>query len=276
MWDWIVLRKVIASLVLPPAGPLLCAVLGLLLAYQHQRLGRRLAWLGVLSLLLLSLPVVSGWLVSRAGDDRPLDLARASDAQAIVILGGGTRRMAPEYGRDTLGPLTLERVRYGAFLARKTGLPILVSGGTVREGEAEAVLMKDALEDEFHLPVRWLENKSRDTHQNARYSAPLLAAAGVTRILLVTHPFDTVRARAEFEVTGLEVTVAPTGAGLASDGPLVASDFIPSARALLGSYYACYEMLAIAVMHAKAAFTSARYSRARPAVSRISLRAERG
>ena len=77
MWDWIVLRKVIASFVLPPAGPLLCVVLGLLLAYKHERLGRRLAWLGVLSLLLLSLPVVSGWLVSGVGDSRPLDLARA-------------------------------------------------------------------------------------------------------------------------------------------------------------------------------------------------------
>ena len=74
----------------------------------------------------------------------------------------------------------------------------------------------------------------------------------MNRIVLVTHPFDTVRIRAEFEATGLQVTVAPTGAGLASDSPLVVSDFIPSARALLNSYYACYEMVAIVVMHARA------------------------
>jgi hypothetical protein len=40
-----------------------------------------------------------------------------------------------EYGGDTLGRLTLERVRYGARVAKKTGLPVLVAGGSVLVGE---------------------------------------------------------------------------------------------------------------------------------------------
>jgi uncharacterized SAM-binding protein YcdF (DUF218 family) len=55
------------------------------------------------------------------GRTSPLDLAQVSNAQAIVILGGGVRREAPEYGGATLGGITLERVRYGARLARTTG-----------------------------------------------------------------------------------------------------------------------------------------------------------
>ena len=62
----------------------------------------------------------------------PVTLAQARSAQAIVILGGGVRRNAPEYGGDTVGRLTLDRVRYGAFVARATGLPVLVTGGVVR------------------------------------------------------------------------------------------------------------------------------------------------
>ena len=59
----------------------------------------------------------------------PLDLPRAADAQAIVILGGGGQRsFAPEYGGPAADPVLLEKLNYGAFIARKTGLPILVTG----------------------------------------------------------------------------------------------------------------------------------------------------
>lgn len=96
----------------------------------RPRLGRALAWLGVGSLFLLSLPVVSHALL-RSLEPPALDLRRPGEAQAIVILGGGVRRNAAEFGGDTLARLTLERVRYGALVARATRLPVLVSGGSV-------------------------------------------------------------------------------------------------------------------------------------------------
>src|SRR4030095_2797202 len=100
------------------------------------------------------------------GGSPMLDLDRARSAQAIVILGGGTRRDAPEYGGDTLGELTLERVRYGARVARLTGLPVLVTGGSVLGGETEAKLMRQSLEAEFSGGVRWAEDRSRNNHDN--------------------------------------------------------------------------------------------------------------
>jgi uncharacterized SAM-binding protein YcdF (DUF218 family) len=253
--DWVLFRKLLASLVLPPAGPLICAVIGLMLGDRHYRLGRSLLWLGVLSLFLLSTPLMSEWLTAKLGDGPALDLARRPEAQAIVIIGGGVRQAPTEYGGDSLSVLTLERVRYGAYLAARTGLPVLVSGGAVRPGQPEAELMQAALEQEFRVPVRWVEKASRDTHENARYSAPMLAASNVETILLVSHAFDARRARREFESAGLEVVGAPAGAGLNSDGRLAVSDFIPNARALLGSYYACYELLGLMVMHARTAWT---------------------
>ena len=245
MMDWIVLRKIIAGFVLPPAGPLLCVMLGLVLMGRRRRLGKTLAWFGVCSLAAFSLPVVSSWLIDVAGGGAPLDVTRPIPAQAIIITGGGVRIHAPEYGGNTLGPLTLERTRYGAYLARKTGLPVLVTGGVVSKGAPEAELMRDALRQEFGTPVHWIEAKSRSTNENARFSAAMLHAEGISRIVLVTHAFDVRRARLEFESAGFQVTSAPTGLGPNTPQPMAALDFFPSARALQGSYYACYELLGL-------------------------------
>jgi hypothetical protein len=109
------------------------------------------------------MPAVAVFLLRLLDSSPPLDIERARTAQAIVILGGGTRHNAAEYGGDTLGRLTLERVRYGARVARMTELPVLVSGGAPSGGESEAKLMQDALQREFGVPVRWVERSSART-----------------------------------------------------------------------------------------------------------------
>lgn len=242
--DLFLVKKMLGALVLPPTGPLLIALLGLLLLEWRPRLGRFLAWSGVLALLALSLPMVAHLLVRSFDQARPLDLRQPLDAQAIVILGGGVRRGAPEYDGDTLGRLTLERVRYGALVARKTKLPVLASGGSVYGGSAEAVLMKRALEDEFGVPVRWIETRSRDTRTNAVESAAILLPLGIRRIVLVAHSLDMPRAGAEFASAGLRVTPAPTvlsPPSMSFDHPI---ELLPGIAALNSSYYALYEILA--------------------------------
>jgi len=242
--DLFLAKKLIAALVLPPTGPLLAALVGLALLPFKPKSGAALAWVGVLSLLAFSLPSVSHALL-RGMDRHPaLDFADGREAQAIVILGGGLRRNAPEYGGDTLGRLTLERVRYGALVARKTRLPVLTSGGSVYGGTAEAVVMKRALEEEFGVQVRWTETRSRDTRSNARETAALLMPLGITRVLLVAHSFDMPRAIAEFDSAGLRVIAAPTA--VIGDEPADAHplDWLPGMTALHGSYFALYELLA--------------------------------
>jgi uncharacterized SAM-binding protein YcdF (DUF218 family) len=220
----------------------------------RPRLGRALAWLGVGGLLVLSLPLVSHALL-RSLAAPALDLRRPGEAQAIVILGGGVRRSAEEFGGDTLARLTLERVRYGALVARATKLPVLVSGGSVSGGTAEAALMKRALEQEFNVEVRWSEERSRDTRSNAAESAAILLPVGIKRVLLVAHGFDMPRASAEFATAGFQVTPAPTviaGERFSFEHP---AEFLPSMSALQGSYYALYELLAEAVRRLRQAFT---------------------
>jgi uncharacterized SAM-binding protein YcdF (DUF218 family) len=243
--DPIWLKAIAKSLVLPPAGLLLLALLGLMLSRRFPRSGRGMAWSGVVLLLGLSIPAISGLLIRSLDTAPPFDIANPSGAKAIVIIGGGTRRYAAEFGGDTLNQLTLERVRYGAIIARLTRLPILVSGGSVYGGETEAKLMAQSLERDFGQYVQWLEEGSRTTHENAQRSAEILRPAGIQRVVLVAHNFDMPRARAEFADARIETIPAPTGGVTAHPATLL--DFLPSMSALRGSYYAIYEICAIIV-----------------------------
>src|SRR5262245_63713811 len=147
--DFFLWRKVLAALVLPPAGPLLLAIAGAALLGRRPRLARTLLWTGLSLLVALSTWTVAGGLLRLVDDSAPVTLAQARSAQAIVIMGGGVRRNAPEFGGETVGRLTLDRVRYGALIARATGLPVLVTGGARRGGAAEAAVMRETLEQEF-------------------------------------------------------------------------------------------------------------------------------
>ena len=242
MIDLLWVKAVLKTLVLPPTGPLLLSLLGIALLRRAPRLGRTLAAVAIAGLLVLSIPAVAAFLVTFVDTSVAFDPQAAKTAKAVVILGGGTRHNAPEYGGDTLAPLTLERVRYGARLARLTGLPVLVSGGTVLAGEPEATLMATALEGEFGVPVRWIEPRSRTTHENAVQTAAMLKRDGIDRIVLVTHMFDTRRATAEFEAQGLHVVIAPTGGSGTAEGAVL--NWMPSMPGLTRSYYATYELLA--------------------------------
>jgi uncharacterized SAM-binding protein YcdF (DUF218 family) len=240
--DAVALKDIAKALVLPPGGLLLVATLGLALLRRRPRLGRWLASLGVLGLLALSLPVVAGWLTRvYVGDLAALDLAHARDAQAIVILGSGVRRTAPEYGGAAPSGDTLERLRYGARLARQTHLPVLVAGGAVRNPPAEADVMRQTLQQDYGVTVRWQENRSRNTRENARRTAEILRPLDIRRVLLVAQAIDMRRAQAEFVAAGLQPI--PAAVDLPSPDDQAVTPWLPSMRALADSWRVAYEAL---------------------------------
>lgn len=243
--DPFLLKKIAAALILPPNGPLILIFLGVLLLRRLPKVGRASVLAGALALFGMSLPVVSASLAQVLAISPALDLSQPGGAQAVVILGGGVRPDAQEYGGDTLGRLTLERVRYGALVARRTQLPVLVTGGAVSDTEPEAVLMKRSLEEEFGVGVQWSEPRSRNTHENAVFSAEILHRADIQRVILVAHSFDMRRATAEFADAGL--AVIPAATGVPGNKPSRWTDWVPTVPALQSSYWALYELLANAV-----------------------------
>lgn len=232
-------------LLLPPVSFYILIVLGWLIARRWRRTGRTISILSLAVLVVLSLPYVAAWMM------QPLEMYPALDPdrlpqgpQAIVILSGDTQSEAPEYGFDIPGPLTLERVRYGAFLHKKTQLPILVSGGRfVLFQKSLAGQMHDTLTKEFNVPVRWIEQRSLDTHENAVLSAEILQAEGIKSVFLVTHAWHMRRSMAAFRATGIEAIPAPTRFIRAPTGIL--EDFIPDASSLRASYFALHEYVGL-------------------------------
>lgn len=200
------IKYVLHVLVLPPASLVCLALAGLAVIRRRPRLGRGLLAVVVAALWLLSTPAVGIFLAHRVEPYPALDLARATGAGAVVVLGGGAQADAPEYdGGPQPGPVTLRRITYGAYAARRLGLPLLVSGADV-----ESAGMTDVLERHYGVKPRWVDATARDTHDNARHSAALLGAAGIRSVVLVTSASHMRRAVHEFEAAGLLVTPAPT------------------------------------------------------------------
>jgi uncharacterized SAM-binding protein YcdF (DUF218 family) len=235
-------RALCRAVVLPPVGPMVLVLLGLWILPRRRPLAVGLIATGVVGVLLLSMPVFSDAL-ARSVQDVPSATPEGAvaDAGVIVMLGGGIGRSAEISGGYAPLPKALERLAGAARLVRDTGLPLLLSGGAVEAGPAEADVLERVLERSFGLKARYLERRSRTTRENARETAAILRPLGVTHIVLVTSALHMHRARAEFEAVGFVVVPAPVAVVPPSD--FTAMTLLPNTRALDRSREAIYEWL---------------------------------
>jgi uncharacterized SAM-binding protein YcdF (DUF218 family) len=236
---------ILEALVFPPGNVL---VLGVVAPFFRGG-KRRLVFAAAFVLLYLqSAPATVDALTAPLERYPPLSLEHLPAADAIVVLGGGRYRAAPEYGRDTVSVSTLARLQYAADLARATGLPLVLSGGSVQgESDAEAMLMAQVLRSTFGIDTEILtETKSRNTAENALYTKDFVNARSWRRVLLVTHARDLPRAVRMFEQYGVNVIPAPLRFDtLPDDGPTLLGDWLPSARALNQFREACHEYVGL-------------------------------
>lgn len=195
---------------LPTFLILIMAVACLLIAARLRRLGWTLLLTSITALAALSTPITAHHMMRSLETHPPINPSNLTTVQAIVVLGGGINPSQPEYASDMTNSGTLMRLRYAAFLNREHDLPILVSGGNPSGGEPEAWVMKRELETFFEVPVRWVEPKSTNTAENAKFSREVVQAAGIDTIALVTHAWHMRRATWAFEQSGFTVVPAPT------------------------------------------------------------------
>ena len=230
-------KTLLKSVLLAPAGPLLLAIVGALMIRRRPLLARICLICGLGSLWLLSTPVVCDAVAGLAEHYPALDLRNAAGSQAIVVLGGGgLRAFAPEYGGPAAEPVLLERLGYGAYLARKTGLPILLTGYRIEADAMRATLLRN-----FDIDARWVDDEASDTFENASNSVRLLKADGIHRIVLVTHAAHMRRSVHEFAAAGIEVVAAPVG--MLAERDRGVSRYLPNSAALMRGSAAIYELL---------------------------------
>ena len=265
----------LGSLLLPPVPLLLLVLVGVWLLVGRRQPSRPtgptllrgpsqrrrvLGWAcllaGLIGLWLAATTALGATLV-RVLTDPPPPLSAAQRAglrgaphTAILVLGAGRQLQAPEYGTADLRPLTLQRLRYGLWLARQTGLPVGYSGGLghgASAGPTEADVAGRIAERDFGLRLRWLEDQSRDTDENARFSLRLLHADGVQTVVLVTHDFHQRRALAAFarasQRDGVTMAVLPAPLGGRAASALGLADWLPSADGFALTRNALHEWL---------------------------------
>jgi uncharacterized SAM-binding protein YcdF (DUF218 family) len=92
--------------------------------------------------------------------------------------------------------------------------------------EAEGTVARRVLQEDYGLVPRWVDDRSRDTAENAVRMAELLGRDGIRSIALVTDATHMQRAAAAFRKAGLEVLPAPTNFPGVAERPLL--EWLPS------------------------------------------------
>jgi len=246
----ILINHIIQTLFLPPGISIAMMLLGLIVIQRFYSTGKFLLISGFSLLFILSLPITAKGLNSLLEQDPVLTVAqlKKSKAEVIVVLGAGRYKNALEYPeqKDSISSNALERLRYGVYLHNKSDLPLLVSGGSPGgEVLSEATIMQTALSDIFKLKAKWLDSKSSNTWNNAKFSAEILKQHSIENIILVTHADHMPRARMAFEYFGMKIWAAPLGFKARNhiDIPYTIRDFLPSAHAMSLSSSAMHEFI---------------------------------
>ncbi len=210
-------RLFIKQWLMPPGILFLLLVAAWWLRTSWPRTARLCFCAGLGGLWLMSLPLVMQHVARQLETVEPLSVsewaALSTRADAIVILGAGRERGDPAWGsEDQPTGIALERMRYAAQLAKASGLPVATTGGLhYGSPPSEARLMADAMQRDFGVTVRWREEQSRTTWENAELSAALLLPQGVRRVVVVTQAWHMPRSVWSFERAGFEVVPAPVG-----------------------------------------------------------------
>jgi len=241
----ITITHFIKALLLPPTVLLLLFFIAGVLHYFRHKLAKPMFIASFCLFYLFSIPLTSNLLMHALEIHPPLSAEQIEqhDRQAIIVLGSG-KAIGPEYGNERTVTLRgLVRLRYAAKLHRDTGLPIVLTGGTVKAGEEiEADVMERVLKDEFKIDKIYKESQSRNTAQNAEYSAALLESHGLNKAYIVTQAWHMRRAMLVFNKYGIDAIAAPT-AFEAREFEASIDYLIPNASSFQNTYFALHELI---------------------------------
>lgn len=210
--------KVLWIVAQPSSLIAIALVLGAILwarAARWQRLGRRLLFGGLAGLVVCGLTPLSDLLIRPLENrfQRP-DLSRGGPVAGVIVLGGAIGAIShPPRELASLNE-SGERMTEAVALARRFPDARVVftggSGALLGGGQPESVTMARLLEALGVAKERTvLENRSRDTYENAVFSKLLVEPRPGQRWLLVTSAWHMPRAIGCFRKAGFPVEPWP-------------------------------------------------------------------
>jgi uncharacterized SAM-binding protein YcdF (DUF218 family) len=208
-----ILKKILTSFLLPP-GIFVTVLIVSGVWFLSQRNNRA----GVLNLVIglfmwfLCLGPVANTLIR--GLESGFEIPADPKGDVIVLLGAGVYDKARDLtGIGAPSDTALSRIVTTARLQRILDVPVIVSGGKVYQFKtAEAPVLRRFLIDlgvPDHMII--IEDQSRDTIENARYTREICERRGYIRPILVTSAYHLKRSVLSFTKAGLDVLPFPAG-----------------------------------------------------------------
>lgn len=212
---FVFLSKLLDLAFTPLAWSLLLGALSLGLRTRRPRLSVGLGIAGLGVLYLFSIFPVAGAL-ARYVEGGTLSTRREDVVyDAVIVLGGmsepGPSALAgsPQYGE------AIERMLVGhAEVASGGSKHLIISGGLIKNEPGiptEADSVARTLQQLGLTPAQIIrEDRSRNTRENALFTAEIVRARGFKKLLLVTSAFHMKRSLGCFHAVGLAPDVLPT------------------------------------------------------------------
>ena len=224
--------KVYWTLASPILVLLMIALLGALVAFsRHSRFAKAATVLSLVVLIAAAATPLGLWLVRPLEDRFPPPPTDVPPPDGIIVLGGAmngatsTARGQPVFDEG-------ERVVEAVLLAKRyPNARIIFTGGSgsLFRVSTEAAEAKKLMVELGVDPSRiTLEDKSRNTKENAEFTAAMIHPKPSERWLLVTSAFHMTRSMGVFEKAGFNVIAYPVAFRTRGPGRDLPWDFSPA------------------------------------------------
>ncbi len=231
-----ILKKILTAFFLPP-GILVSLMLlsGIWFLFKKNwKPGIINSLIGIFMWSLLISPVADAL---NRGLEADFKIPENPQGDVIILLGGGVYDKVPDL--SGVGAPTEEmigRLVTAVRLQKKLNVPIIVSGGAVFKGrKAEAPIAKRFIVD-LGVPANKviIEDKSRDTIENAKYANEICKKIGYRKPILVTSAYHMKRSVMSFEKAGMKVVPFPANFKTWKDKKYGWEDYMPGSGNAMG------------------------------------------
>lgn len=242
-----IFKKLITPVLLPPG---IFIIIWMVVGYIALRKKHR--WSGIGAICIAALL----WMVSispfadfmMSGLESGLAIPDRLEGDVIIVLGGSVYDASPDLsGTGAPGPDTMQRMVTGARLQRRLGVPIIISGGKVYKTSGSIANVTQRFLIDLGIPSQAviLENRSRDTYENALYCKAICDQKGFARPVLVTSGYHIKRAMLGFKKAGLNPLPFPCAITTWPNKQYGWHSYLPKAGALATTSAALHEWIGL-------------------------------
>jgi uncharacterized SAM-binding protein YcdF (DUF218 family) len=194
---------------------LLAALVGVLLCFgQHARFGRGLALTSVLLFFAVATLPVGVLLIAPLEDRFPVPPPDLPPPEGIIVLGGAINDEVSAARQETVFDEGGERLTEAVILAKRyPRARVVYTGGSASftgAASTEAQQARKLMSQMGIAPDRvTIEDKSRNTDENARFTAAIVHPQPSQRWIIATSAFHMPRAMGVFEKAGFHPIAYP-------------------------------------------------------------------